>query len=558
MGRINKPTAPPIEEEKEAGEEDDADGELDAGFTVRRWNLVPKHLEGPEPEFLAKRRKGLPSFYTGTMGPGGTTSGQMRKTKIRKVDSEGNVSIWDVLVPEGQIVEGEILEEETLMTEAPAPGTVVEGVGVVNSEGVVIAGDQMLSTPPRRRPPPPKRKGKGVAKGKRKRVGFVSISKGGPPPKRPNGHLAVSSISSSSSGAYAMKPVNVSDTAVVETASNDNGGGDTPMQDGEEGGEEGSEDDEDGEEGEENDREEGEVSPSPSFSKSPSKTPAANTSGPDGDRNQDIPTIALGPQLAAAAAAAAAATVPPPDRDMSSSPDLPLAAATQQHQQHQQQQQQQQQQQTLLHAPLIRIEPAQESVISMPAPETIAEIPTPQHLSIAEPPPPDPASANAQLPIDHDLLNGLAAPTSLSPISVPQPQPPTFPSPLSVLQSQTRPPNQEIEEEQLQAQQPQEQQQQQQQQPQQQQQKQHQEQKQSEPEEAPEQRPEAQPQPQPQAENDIPTVNFPDGEEDLLGSLERSLERRGNGESAAAAAATTNTTIVTTSTTTTTTTTTTG
>lgn len=419
MGKVIKPLRPPTEDEKELVEEEDADGEMDAGFSIRRWALVPKHLEGPEPEFLAKRRKGLPSFYTGTMGPTGTP-GQMRKTKIKKVDSEGNVSVWDVLVPEGQTVEGEILEEEPLMTEALAPGTVVEGVGVANSEGVVIAGDPTLPTPPRRRPPPPKRKGKGPAKGKRKRVGFVSISKGGPPAKRTGGHLTVAST-----GAYNVKPPDLSGAAVA-AANNEIGSAHTPMQDGEEGPEEGSEDDEDGEEGEENDREEGELSPSPSLSKLPSKTPAANIPNPD------IPALALSPHT----------TLPPPNRDISSSPDLPLAAA-----------------QTFHHAqtPLIRIEPAQETVavpVPVPVPEAIADIPTPQRLSVAEPPGPDPASAYAQLPADHDPLDGLAAPTI----------------PPSLLT------------------------------------------------------------PQQQHTEDHSVVRFPDGEEDLLGSLERSLGRRGEGE----------------------------
>lgn len=431
MGRVNKQPPPLMEEEKEPREEDDADGELDAGFSIRRWTLVPKHLEGPEPEFLAKRRKGLPSFYAGTMGPAGTP-GNMRKTKIKKIDNEGNVSVWDVLVPEGQTVEGEILEEEPVMTEAPAPGTVVEGVGVVNSEGVVIASDQMLSTPPRRRPPPPKRKGKGIAKGKRKRVGFVSISKGGPPAKRTNGYLAAAPTG----GAYTAKPINVSDAAAigaaVGAASTETGGADTPMQDGEEGPEEGSEDDEDGEDGEENDREEGEVSPSPSFSKSPSKTPAANTttSGPDLKHNHYIPSLALNPQPIITTTI----TLPPPNRDLSSSPDLPLAATQ--------------------HAPLIRIEPAPDPPTPEPTPDN-KNIPTRQSSFLAKPPTPapDPAPAETHLPINPNLLNS-----------------PTIPPP--------PPPQQQ----------------------------------------------------QQQEADDDSTARFPDGEEDLLGSLERSLGRRGESE----------------------------
>ena len=441
MGRVNKPPPPPMEDEKELGEEDDVDGEPDNGFLIRRWTLVPKHLEGPEPEFLAKRRKGLPSFYAGMMGASGTP-GNMRKTKIKKIDSEGNVLVWDVLVPEGQTVEGEILEEEPVMTEAPAPGTIVEGVGVVNSDGVVIAGDQILPTPPRRKPPPPKRKGKGPAKGKRKRVGFVSISKGGPPAKPTGVHLAVAST-----GAHPVKPLEPSDAA-VGAAINDAGGADTPMHDGEEGPEEGSEDDDDGEEGEDNEREEGEISPSPTVSNSPSKRPAANIPGLDADINHDVPPLALSPR----------ATKPPANRDLSSSPDLPLAAT-----------------QPFQHAaaPLIRIEPAPDTnpvevPVPVPVPETIADIPTPHHISVAEPPAPDPASANAHLPEAHDPLNGLAAPTIPSP---------TIPPSLSAAGQQ-----------------------------QQQQQQQHTE------------------------DEDESTVRFPDGEEDLLGSLERSLGRRGEGE----------------------------
>lgn len=471
MGQVNKPTPPPMEDEKEAGEEEEPDGEPDAGFLIRRWTLVPKHLEGPEPEFLAKRRKGLPSFYTGTMGPTGTP-GNMRKTKIQKVDSEGVVSVWDVLVPEGQTVEGEILEEEPIMTEAPAPGTVVEGVGVVNSEGVVIAGDPMLPTPTRRKPPPPKRKGKGPAKGKRKRVGFVSISKGGPPAKPTGGHLAVAPT-----GSYMVKPLNLSRDAANGAASSETGGADTPMHDGEEGADEGSEDDEDGEEGEGNDREEGEISPSPSISRSPSKPPAPNISGPGADLNHDIPALLLSPHV----------TVPPVNRDLSSSPDLPLAAATHNH--------------AFQHtpAPLIRIEPAPDA-ISTPIPAVIEDIPTSQRLSVAEPPAPEAASAHAEIPAEHDPLDGLTAPTIPSsnplpwlagqdhendhePVQVPEPEPEPHPLP------------------------------------------QHQ----------PEQSEQPEPQPQPQSQQqqhpvDELIVRFPDGEEDLLGSLERSLGRRGEGE----------------------------
>ncbi|MCJ1268743.1 hypothetical protein MMC22_008631 [Lobaria immixta] len=264
MGQVNKAPPPPLEDEKEVGEDEDADGDMDAGFVARRWAVVPRHLEGPEPEYLAKRRKGLPSVYGGTAGPQ-STSGQMRKTKIRKTDTEGNSSVWDVLVPEGQTVVGEIVEEETSLTQAPAPGTVVEGVGVVNAEGVVVAGDRVVPTPPKRRPPPPKRKGKGPGRGRRKRVGFVSITSGATAAQRANMGTNGTVIRN---GAEKLDVAGAPGVGHVDTEMGD----DLILQDGEDGGEEGSEDDEEGDEGEDNDREEGELSPSPSLlPKSPSK-----------------------------------------------------------------------------------------------------------------------------------------------------------------------------------------------------------------------------------------------------------------------------------------------
>ena len=172
-GRISKPP-PVVDEEKENLDDEDENKETQRGFTVRKYAKVPRHLEGPEPEYLAKRRKGLPSqysAYSGAVGPL-TSTGPMRKTKVRKVDNEGKVHVWEVLVPEGATVDGEVQKEETIAEAAPAaaaPGTVVAGVGVVNANGVVVANDLVQQTPPRRRPPPPKRKSKkGPGRGKKK------------------------------------------------------------------------------------------------------------------------------------------------------------------------------------------------------------------------------------------------------------------------------------------------------------------------------------------------------------------------------------------------------
>lgn len=417
MGQVNKPPPPQIEEDKELGDDEDADADMESTFAVKRWALVPRHLEGAEPEYLAKRRKGLPSVYGVTaMPPGGT--GQMRKTKVRKTDTDGNTAVWDVLVPEGQTVEGEILEGESFSTQAaPAPGTIVEGVGVVNAEGLVIAGDQM-STPAKRRPPPPKRKAKGPGRGRRKRVGFVSISNPGGVHSRRGGHGAP--MGPRPRDGDSLKPGLMSDQGTPQNADLEMGE-DSVLQDGEEAGEDGSDDEEEGEDGDDNDREEGELSPSPSvanlnptkFSKSPIPNPLAER----GMAHDPIPELTLTvPQL-------------PINREPSSSPDLPLAAS----------------QVFQTGAPLIKIDPAQEA-IPAPLPTDFDEIPILGQILVEAAPPPQLFSANAELPVDHGVLNSLAEPIVSN----------------------------------------------------------------SEPAE-----------PDPETEPDL----FPDGEEDLLGSLERSLDR---------------------------------
>ncbi|MCJ1411967.1 hypothetical protein MMC19_006059 [Ptychographa xylographoides] len=309
MGQVNRPQLPQLEDDKDLGEEDDAEGEADTGYLAMKWSQVPKESEEPEMEFLAKRRKGLPSVYDGITGPLGLM-GQIRKVKIRKVDAEGNGYVWDVLVPEGTVVEGEVVEGDELMTEAPAPGTVVDGVGVANAEGVVIAGDQVMPTPPRRRPPPPKRKAKGPARGRKRRH---------MPPT--GGTVANGAASSSSVGMDGMlgilegaKPTE--DT--VDGLGNEDAdmGDDSVIQDGDDG----SEDDEDeGDEGEDGDREEGELSPTPDFdapgsvSGSPIKVPVLAMIEPVSPLDPSNPNLLD-------------VTPSPDNREPSSSPDLPLAA----------------------------------------------------------------------------------------------------------------------------------------------------------------------------------------------------------------------------------------
>ncbi|KGM91890.1 uncharacterized protein PADG_12031 [Paracoccidioides brasiliensis Pb18] len=158
-------------------------------FTARKWTLLPRHMEPPEVEYLAKRRTGLSSLY-GSATANRTIEVQpvkkqlMRKTKFKKVDAAtGKVSIYEAWVPEGHKLEGEITEdaevvaenaEATVVAASPAPGTIVEGVGVVDEEGVVVAGaDVGIVALVKKKYPPPKRKAKGIGKGRRKKVMFA-------------------------------------------------------------------------------------------------------------------------------------------------------------------------------------------------------------------------------------------------------------------------------------------------------------------------------------------------------------------------------------------------
>ena len=405
IGQVYRPPPPPLEDEKDPGDDEDPEGEIDAGFIVSKWSQVPKNLEEPEPEFLAKRRKGLPSVYGGIVGPLGN-SGQMRKTKVRKVDVEGNAYVWDVLVPEGTVVEGEIVEDEAVMAEAPAPGTVVEGVGIANAEGVVVAGDQVIPTPPRRRPPPPKRKPKGPGRGRKRKMLAVNGN---------TGTLAAPiSIGSMANGVGVEVQGSKQGEQPNDGSSNHDAemGDDSMLQDGEEGSED---EDEEGEDVEDGDREEGELSPSPdldapgSLSGSPVKSlprmaepsPASASDAPD----QNIPDIKHAPDPEPAPVNATDAKT----RDQSSSPDVPLAAA-----------QMQPLSPTNLIPSIQTVEPEQEAT-NAPAPSK-EEI-QPENQILVEEPEPTALDSTAELPPEHNPLDGLVEPQSSVQPKVVKPDP---------------------------------------------------------------------------------------------------------------------------------------
>ncbi|KAF2488871.1 hypothetical protein BU16DRAFT_586660 [Lophium mytilinum] len=304
-GRLYKPPLP-VDEEKENPDEEDENKQTQRTFTVRKYVKVARTAEEPEPEYLAKRRKGLPSqysVYSGAVGPLAQT-GSFRKTKVKKVDNDGNVSVYEVLVPEGQTVEGEVQDNETLPDAPPVaavPGTVVEGVGVVNPEGVVVSNDLIQQTPPRRRPPISKKKSKkGPGRGKKK-VAFETEGAN-------TGNVAADGSNTLSA------PGNNTEGGSIGPSD-----GDTPMADAQDGEDEEGEDGEDEDGSDDDDREEGELPQTPVQSSSPSKKAELST---DPVRESTPPSA---PDTIKSPAKEEPKTRS--SRDPSSSPDLPLAIA---------------------------------------------------------------------------------------------------------------------------------------------------------------------------------------------------------------------------------------
>ena len=342
--RFAKRKADTADDDKHDDDDDGGDKLTHSGWVAKKWTLVPAQAEKSEPDYLAKRRKGLPNLYGNDIPPM-ITAIATRKAKVRKTDAEGNATIYEVIVPEGQPVVGEVVDEDVSMTDAPvlAPGTVEEGVGVANAEGLVVANDLLQPTPPRRRkmPPPPRRRG-GPGRGKKK-VMFQRIAPpSGPTQTLPTMDGFTAAVSTEANGTV---PKSTPAPTDAENAAND--------QNEDEEGEEG-EDGDDGEDGEDDegeeeddDREDGELSDAENTASAPasippseltqSEPPADGAQPADVPMHDQVPTpleAAPSPTETAPIEADVATTdqgptvveeTAPAPRDQSSSPDLPLA-----------------------------------------------------------------------------------------------------------------------------------------------------------------------------------------------------------------------------------------
>ncbi|KAK4894739.1 hypothetical protein LTR27_007127 [Elasticomyces elasticus] len=290
------------------------------GYVAKKWKHVPEVQLEPEHkhfEFLAKRRKGLPSLY----GPeiAGSAPVPMRKTKVQKAGPEGEINVYEVLVPEGQNIQGEVTESTELGDVKPViavPGTVIEGVGIANEDGVVVAEHLKPALSSRRNRPPPKKKG-GPGRGK-KRVTFTNPDGSTYTKIVPNATKIVAApgqtIKHVSKGEEAAADISVEQAAATT--------GDPDDQQGE-GGEEGEDDDGDdgedeGEDGDDDDdREEGELSDDDA------PETAALTPVPQAAEGVTTEALSAKPTPAPPTPASKAQSVG--ERDASSSPEQPLS-----------------------------------------------------------------------------------------------------------------------------------------------------------------------------------------------------------------------------------------
>lgn len=293
------------------------------GFVARKWRLVPESLLEPEHrhfEFLAKRRKGLPSLYAPQAQTGAAVV--MRKTKVQKTGPDGEVAVYEVLVPEGQTVDGEVSESTELAAVTPvvaAPGTVIEGVGIANDEGVVVAEHLKPAAAPRRNRPPPKKKG-GPGRGK-KRVTFTNADGTTYTTVVPNATKIVpqpgQTVKHVAKGEEAIADITAEQAAARAAENPDEGEGEE--------GEEGEGSDEGDDEGDDDDdREEGELSEEDA--PTGGVTPVPQEKKASVEEDAVLPTEdAVMQDAPPPSTTSPTAIIPPKAREASSSPELPLA-----------------------------------------------------------------------------------------------------------------------------------------------------------------------------------------------------------------------------------------
>jgi hypothetical protein len=118
------------------------------GYTVKTWKQIPRHLEGPDVEYLAKRRKHLKTVTSKpTAGP------TLTKATVKRTDATGTEYLQDVVVSSGQQIEGEVVSQTTIPDPNAQP---VDPYAVA-------------PTPPKKKGPVIRKKAKGPGRGRKKK-----------------------------------------------------------------------------------------------------------------------------------------------------------------------------------------------------------------------------------------------------------------------------------------------------------------------------------------------------------------------------------------------------
>lgn len=229
------------------------------GFIARKWRQVPEAALVPEHlhwEFLAKRRKGLPSYYHGgatDLTASGVPQVARRKTRVQKVldVATGESVIYEVLALEGQLLENELPADSQMQPIHLEPGTTIEGLGTADEDGLISLVPSGTAAPSRRNRPPPKKKG-GPGRGK-KRVTFTNPDGSTYTTIVPNATKIVpqpgQTVKHVAKGEDAGKDVSMEEAARLTSEAGDAGDQDDEGDDDEEG-DDGDEDDEDRDDGE--------------------------------------------------------------------------------------------------------------------------------------------------------------------------------------------------------------------------------------------------------------------------------------------------------------------
>lgn len=82
---VSKPLTPANEDEEDNAGDNQRAKEANWGISISKWTQVPRHLEEPEREYLAKRRQGLPAAPSNLAAAVNLSqAGPLRKTKLKR------------------------------------------------------------------------------------------------------------------------------------------------------------------------------------------------------------------------------------------------------------------------------------------------------------------------------------------------------------------------------------------------------------------------------------------------------------------------------------------